>query len=506
LPGGTPTTADAGRFLAQSTFGANDALITKVRSQGFDSFLNEQFAAAPTSHLAFVNSSGVNPTTNTQSLDAFWTAAIVGNDQLRQRVAFALSELLVVSINSAKLGQQPAGMSNYFDLLARDAFGNYRQLLEDVTLSPVMGQFLDMLHNDKANPQKGTHPNENYAREIMQLFSIGLYRLNLDGSLTLNAAGFPIDTYNQDAILGLAAVFTGWNFAQSGTPVWNGATPDYIQPMVPVAGHHETAAKSILDGITVPANQTAQADLKLALDTIFNDPNLGPFIARQLIQRLVTSNPSPGYIYRAASVFTNNGQGVRGDLKAVIRAILKDYDARGDSKPDQGYGHEREPVVRTVTLLRAFHASTADNKFDLPGSSVLGELPLRAPTVFNFFSPDYEAPGAIAEAGLKSPEFEITTETTTIATTNFLRNAIYSTFGPPADRITLDFSSAINLAGNPAALVDYLNTLLMNRQMSVAMTSTIVNAVTQISSSNPTERAKTAIYLVINSPEFIIQK
>ena len=506
LASGTPSPADAGRFLSQSTFGTSDELITKVQNEGFNAFLNEQFATAATSQLAFVNASGVNPPTNTQTLDAWWTTTITAPDQLRQRVAFALSEIMVVSINSAGLGDQPAGMSNYMDLLARDAFGNFRQLLEDVTLSPVMGQYLDMLHNDKANASQGTHPNENYAREAMQLFSVGLYRLNLDDSLTLNAQGLPIDTYDQNAVLGLAAVFTGWNFSQTGTPVWYGATPDYIDPMIPFATHHEPASKQILDGVTVPANQTAQQDLKMALDTIFNDPNVGPFFCRQLIQRLVTSNPGPGYIYRVVSVFNNNGHGVRGDLTAVVRAILMDYDARGNSKSDQGYGHEREPVVHLTNLLRAFHASTPDGKFSVSGGSTLGQLPLHAPTVFNFFSPDYESPGAIAQAGLKSPEFQITTETTVIAIANFLRNAIYSGLGPSADRITLNLSNEQTLASNPAQLVDHLNAVLMNGGMSSSMRTTLINAVTQIPASNPTERASTAVYLVINSPEFTVQK
>jgi uncharacterized protein (DUF1800 family) len=506
LPSGTPSAVDAGRFLTQSTFGATDDLITKVQSEGFSTFLNEQFSATPTSQLAFVNSSGVTPPTSTQTLDAFWTTAISAPDQLRQRVAFALSEIMVVSVNSAGLGDEPQGMSNYMDMLARDAFGNFRQLIEDVTLNPVMGQFLDMLHNDKGNATKGTHPDENYAREVMQLFSVGLYRLNLDGSLTLDAQGLPIDTYDQDAVLGLAAVFTGWNFAQTGTPVWNGATPDYIDPMISFATHHEPAAKGILDGVTVPANQTPQQDLKMALDTIFNDPNVGPFFCRELIQRLVTSNPSPGYIYRVASVFNNNGHGVRGDLQAVIQAILMDYDARVGELSDQGYGHEREPVVRLTNLLRAFHASTPDGKYSVSGASTLGQLPLHSPTVFNFFSPDYEAPGAIAQAGLKSPEFQITTETTVIAIANFLRNAIYGYLGPSTDEITLDLSNEQTLASNPAQLIDHLNALLMDGEMSSSMRTTLINAVTQIPVSNPTERARTAVYLVINSPEFTVQK
>jgi uncharacterized protein (DUF1800 family) len=504
LASGTPSMTDAARFLSQATFGPSDESIAHLQQVGFDAWLNEQFAATASGHLAWVDASGVNPPTIAQTMEAWWTFANTGPDQLRQRVAFALSEFFVVSVNSAGLGNNPVAMSAYYDVLVRDAFTNYRQLLEDITLNPAMGKYLDMLHNDKAG---ATHqPNENYAREIMQLFSIGLYDLNLDGSLTLDSSGFPIATYNQDAVLGFAATFTGWNYAQAGTPVWNGATPDFRDPMMPVPSHHETAAKTVLDGVVIPANQTPEQDLKMALDTVFNHPNVGPFFCRQLIQRLVTSNPSPGYVYRVASVFNDNGQGVRGDLKAVIRAILMDYDARGAAKTDQGAGHLREPVLRVTNLLRALHANSPDGKFTLGSPAVLGEVPLHSPTVFNFFSPDYEAPGAIAANGLASPELEITTETTTISLANYLRNAIYSGLGPSADRVTLDESKDISLAADPNQLVDHLNSLLMAGSMSSGMRNILVNAVTQIPSTNPTERARTATYLVINSPEFAVDK
>jgi uncharacterized protein (DUF1800 family) len=252
--------------------------------------------------------------------------------------------------------------------------------------------------------------------------------------------------------------------------------------------------------------------LKTTLDTIFNHPNVGPFISRQLIQRLVTSNPSPGYVYRVASVFNNNGQGVRGDLQAVVRAILMDYDARVPLMSAQGIGHEREPVIRLTNLLRAFNASSPDGKFSVRNAYAnLDEEAMHSPTVFNFFSPEYTAPGAIAEAGLQSPEFEITTETTVVTITNYLRTAIYSFLGPSTDRITLNLSppngiNYITLAANPSQLVDQLNTVLMAGSMSSDMRTTLINAITQIPASNPTERARTAIYLVTNSPEFTIDK
>jgi uncharacterized protein (DUF1800 family) len=364
-----------------------------------------------------------------------------------------------------------------------------------------------MLKNDKANASGTRLPNENFAREIMQLFSIGLYNLNLDGSLTLSPSGFPIATYNQDAILGMAAVFTGWTYAQTTNPPIFNPPADWRNPMVNVASHHSPDAKTILNGVFIPAGQGAAQDLATTLDTIFNHPNVGPFFCRQLIQRLVTSNPSPGYLYRVTAVFNDNGQGVRGDLQAVVRAILLDYDARVSPTNVQGAGHEREPVIRLANLLRAFNASSPDGKFSVRNVNAnFGQEAMHSPTVFNFFEPDYSAPGAIAEAGLKSPEFAITTETTVITITNYLRTAIYNALGPSTDRITLDLSGEQALATNPAQLVDHLNFLLMANSMSTEMRNILVNAITQIPASNPAERAKTAIYLVINSPEFTIDK
>jgi uncharacterized protein (DUF1800 family) len=524
LPAGPPTAAAAGRFLSQATFGATDALIAQVQSQGYDAFLNAQFAAPMSSHLSFVDaavaalpspspspSATPNQPTLTMTNDAWWTNAISGQDQLRQRVAFALSEILVASINSAGLANRPFALPAYYDVLVRDAFGNYRQLLEDITLNPAMGAYLNMLQSDKANPSRGTLPNENYARELMQLFSIGLYNLNLDRTLTLSSSGFPIATYGQDAILGTAAVLTGWTYAQPGSanPVFfpGAAAQSWRDPMINIASRHEPAAKTILNGVVVPANQGAAQDLKGTLDTIFNHPNVGPFICRQLIQRLVTSNPSPGYVYRVSSVFNDNGQGVRGDLRAVVRAILIDYDARVGFPTVQGAGHEREPVVRVTNLLRAFNATSPSGKYSVRNAyASLAEEAMHSPTVFNFFGPDYAAPGAIAAAGLKSPEFEITTDTTVISIANYLRTAIYSSLGPASDRITLSLAAEQTRASDPAGLVDHLNSVLMAGGMSSNMRNIMINAVNQIPATNTIERVRTAIYLVVNSPEFVVDK
>lgn len=522
LAPGNPSATDAARFLRQSTFGPTDALIAKVQSQGFESFLNEQFAAPASSHLAFVDAAvaafptpapSPSPTATptqpgiTQTNDAWWTYAIAAPDQLRQRVAFALSEILVVSQNSAGLANKPYALPAYYDVLVKGAFGNYRQLLENITLNPGMGAYLNMLQNDKGDPAVGRLPNENYAREVMQLFTIGLYQLNLDGSLTLSSSGAPIATYNQDAILGTAAVFTGWTYAQTGTPVFRPGAQDWRNPMVNVASRHSTIAKTILNNVAIPANQNAADDLKITLDTIFNHPNVGPFICKQLIQRLVTSNPSPGYVYRVASVFNDNGQGVRGDLQAVVHAILMDYDARGAALTAQGAGKPREPVIRLTNLLRAYGASSPDGKFSIRNAyASFNEEAMHSPTVFNFFSPDYQSPGAIAAAGLKSPELEIMTETTTVATANYLRTAIYSTLGPSTDRITLNLTNEQTLAADPAKLIDHLDALLLASSMSPEMRNVLVNAINQIPASNPTERVKSALYLGVNSPEFSTEK
>jgi len=510
LASGTPTPQDAARFLSQATFGPTAALISKVQNEGFDAFLDEQFAAPVSSHMAFVDATGVNPTFG-QTTDAWWTYAISAPDQLRQRVAFALSELLVVSQNSDKLGSKPGALPTYMDVLVNNAFGNFRQLLQDITLNPAMGRYLDMLGNNKANPTKGLNPNENFARELLQLFSIGVYQLNLDGSLELDSSGLPISTYNQDAILGMAAVFTGWTFAQSGTSIWLNPPENWREPMMTIASHHSTGEKRVLDGVVIPAGQSAEQDLQMALDTIFNHPNVGPFVCRQLIQRLVTSNPSPGYIYRVASIFNDNGQGVRGDLQAVVRAILMDYDARGPALTTQGVGHQREPIVRLTNLLRAFSASSSNGTFSIrnpvsPTATSLAQEPMSSPTVFNFFSPDYQAPGAVAQAGLYSPEFQLTTEVVVATVANYLNKAIYTGLGLTTNRITLNLSLEQSLAKNPTELIDHLNYLLMAGNMSSAMRTTLINAVTSIPANNPKERVRTAIYLVVNSPEYVIDK
>jgi uncharacterized protein (DUF1800 family) len=511
-PTPTPSASEAARFLTQSTFGATNSQITQVQQSGLSNFLDQQFSTPTTPTLQRVDAAtaalpaGTDPS-YPEFQEAWWFTIVNAPDQLRQRVAFALSEMMVISANGSGMYDHPEAMATYWDLLANDAFGNFRQLIEDVTLNPAMGDYLDMVHNDKPNPARNTEPNENYARELMQLFTIGLYVLNQDGSQLLGPDGQPIPTYDQEVVEGYAHVFTGWYWYQAASPTWSYASPNYRQPMMAFPAHHDTGAKTLLNGVTLPAGQTQDQDLKAALDLIFNHPNVGPFVGRRLIQRLVTSNPSPAYVSRVSAAFNNNGSGVRGDMQAVLRAILLDPEARTLSA-SSSYGHEREPMIRLANVFRAFNASSASGKFNVGGTNFnFGQAPLYATSVFNFFSPFYSQIGAIQSAGLVSPEFQITTDTTVITSANAIRSAIYRQPNPNnPDAIVLDLSAQTALANDPAALVDSLNNVLMSGQMSANTRSIVVNAVTQIPAANTLERAQTAVHLLATSPEFVIEK
>jgi uncharacterized protein (DUF1800 family) len=510
LPSGPPTSQDACRFLQQATFGANDQLLAQVQAMGFDAWLNQQFQMPPTlvSPILAQRQALGEALNDNHWTEGWWNVSIAAPDQLRQRVAFALSELLVVSQDGAGLAERPTAIANYYDMLLKDAFANYRTILEDVTLNPEMGIYLNMRGNVKANPSTGTNPNENYAREILQLFSIGLNKLQPDGTLKLDAQGLPMATYDQSVVVGLARVFTGWNWHQNGTS--NNPASDYINPMTLVAGNHESGTKQILDGVVLPANQGGAKDLADLLNQIFNHPNTGPFVCRQLIQRLVTDNPSPAYVYRVAQKFADNGQGVRGDMKAVIKAILTDYEARStEVMLYQGFGHLKEPLIRTTQVIRAFHPKSNSGYWRIPETDFeLGQSPCKAPTVFNFFEPMYVFPGALASAGLVAPEFQITTDTTAIAASNFLETGIRSSF--KGNDVTINLATERALANNPGALVDRINTLLMAGQMSTAMRDRIIQYINTIpldgSGTDTLTRAQGAVHLVATSPEFSVQK
>ena len=486
----------AARFLGQAAFGPTPAAIAHVQQVGLHGYLNEQFATAP-SPLPDPN---VNPSSSGPLQARFFTNAVGGADQLRQRVAFALSQIFVISLE--KLFYQ-VKMIPYFNMLANDAFGNYFQLMNDVTLSPAMGEFLDMVNNDKANPATGTVANENFAREMMQLFTIGTYVLNPDGTLQLDASGNPVPTYNHPIIADFARAYTGWTY-----PTQPGSTPQmhnnmyYFGPMVAYEPNHDNGAKTLLNGGTLPAGQTAAQDLNGALTNIFNHPNVGPFVSKLLIQHLVSSNPSPAYVQRVAAVFANNGSGVRGDLKAVVTAILMDGEARQGDAPSvspPSSGHLNEPVIFMVGLLRALGATVDDSNGLTWDAYLLGQSIYNADSVFNYYSPSYAIPGT----GLLGPEFQLQTPSIAIGRDNWASYILTGTYASNKQAYGIDLTSFVNLAGNPAQLVDAVDAALTCGQMPATMKNIIINAVS--ATQGNLSRAQAALYLTAASSFYQVQ-
>ncbi len=541
----TITPTDASRFLTQATFGATQAEINALTAKGYQAWITEQMALTPSSHrLETMDDFNRNQTNGgtgnrnavTLAYDrpggphrqaAWWKIAVTGQDQLRQRVAFALSQILVASDQNGTIAQWQEGAANYYDILVSGAFGNFRNVLESVSLSPMMGIYLSALRNAKATfDARGaqiTQPDENYAREVMQLFTIGLNELNLDGSLRLDPNGQPIPTYTQDTIVQTAKVFTGWGYA-GATPdananpnLFRGSPANYIAPMMLWPSFHDDTAKTIVGGRVLPAAQGGLKDLKDTLDALFEHPSTAPFISRQLIQRLVTSNPSPGYIYRVAQAFANNGAGVRGDLGAVVRAVLLDYEARSPAVASTAtFGKLKEPLLLATTLLRNFNGGSNSGRFNIPNpEGNLAQAALRAPTVFNFFEPNFVLPGTVAEAGLYAPEYQILTDTTALTQPNFYYNFIYttrSTTDTAQQTIGLTLTSWLPLARTPRQLVDSLNLLLASGTMPRSATDRVFSAIsampadTGTNTANDLERVRSAIYLVLTSPQGVIQK
>lgn len=532
------TQQDAARFLTQATFGATQADINALIGQGYHAWLNEQMALPASSHrkgtmddFAAINSGGQGTQDAVTKLypypggahrqAAWWKIAVTGRDQLRQRVAFALSQILVASDTNGTISAWQEGAANYYDIFVNGAFGNFRDVLEQVSLSPIMGIYLSALRNAKA--AGGTTPDENYAREIMQLFTIGLNELNPDGTLRLDPNGQPIATYTQDTIVQTAKVFTGWAYANAtanatgNANLFRGSAANYIDPMMLWPAFHDDTAKTIIGGRVLPAGQGGVKDLKDTLDALFTHANTAPFISRQLIQRLVTSNPSPGYIYRVSQVFVNNGAGVRGDLGAVVRAILTDYEARSNAVASTAtFGKMKEPLLRATTLLRAFNGASNLGRYNIANpEGSLAQAALRAPTVFNFYEPNFVLPGAIAAAGLYAPEYQILTDTTALTQPNFYYTYIYntrSTTDMTQQTIGLGLDAWLPLARTPQQLVDSINLLLAAGSVSKAATDRMVAAITAMpagtgtSTTNDLERVRSAIYLAITAPHGTIQK
>ncbi len=534
-----PTATDAARFLNQASFGATEAEVNKVKTYGYSAWLEDQFFMPGRSHEAYINAVSASLPAG-QSLDdshvmnTFWTEAATGQDQLRRRVAFALSQIFVVSLQDSTVSEFKRGVASYLDMLGRNAFGNYRQLLNEVTLHPMMGLYLSHLRNRKEDPARNRVPDQNYAREVMQLFSIGLYELNPDGTPKL-VNGQPVETYDSDDIVGLSRVFTGFSWAgpdKSDTRFNGGGTQDPDREVLFMQSYprfHSISEKRFLTAV-IPAGASADpdGDLRIALDAIASHPNVGPFISRQLIQRLVTSNPTPAYVARVAQAFDagrftsglwSAGTGQRGDLRATVAAILLDPEARTAAQlTDPTFGKVREPVLRVAHWMRAFNARSASGNFllgvtDDPPTS-LSQSAMRSPTVFNFYRPGYVPPNtSIATAGLVAPELQIVNEVSVVGYSNFMRSAVQNGLGSGSPRdIQPDYTAELALADNADLLIDRVSLLLTAGSMSAATRTIVRDAVNSIAMPTTNQatarqnRVRLAVLFTLSSPDYLVQK
>lgn len=513
--------AEAVRFLNQATFGATKADIASLTALGsYDQWITNQLALSPSLTLPYVRENGRGGLRPTRHY-IWWRNVVSGADQLRQRVAFALSQIFVVADIDYSLGNAQFGMCNYYDMLATEGLGSFRTLLEQVTLHPVMGIYLSMLRNEKADTARNVRPDENYAREVLQLFTIGLNELTPNGQPRLSG-GRPIPTYDQATVEEFAKVFTGWNF--NGVEQWTSndlTSYDKEAPMTPVERYHDTSAKRLLNGVTLPAGQDARTDLAAALDNIVDHANVGPFISRRLIQQLVTSNPSPAYIGRVAAAFNDDGGGARGNLSAVVRAILTDDEARrGPTLQPSSFGKIKEPIMRLSQLWRAFDATPGAeaNGVHRPYfkvvdqlDDVFGQAVMRSPSVFNFFQPDHPiGPGE----SLVAPERQILTEIDLASTNNLLFQQLYSDNNRRVSRTNtsvINIDDEVNMAADVDRLLDHLDVLLVAGQLPVELRRDIANHLT---SSHPdtddeetlVNRVLDAVFCIIGSPFHLVQK
>lgn len=547
---------NASRFLAQATLGADYETIQMTAAMGFEAWLDEQFALPYSPLRDGFNQIINNPIVRAQEdedpnteLDlrthffryAWWQTTMTQPDLLRQRLALALSEIFVISDNGSDLIQDAGTpVVTYYDMLGKHSLGNYRTLLYDVTLNPLMGIYLSHFGNPKANPALNTRPDENYAREVMQLFSIGLFELNPDGTCKTDSLGNCIPTYDNDDIKEFAKVFTG--LGGNGEGASFSRPGDDFQtslslPMKMYQRHHDIGPKTLLNGQTLRNGQSGLNDINGAIDNLYNHPNVGPFIGRKLIQFLVSSNPSPAYIKRVSAAFDDNGQGERGDFKAVVKAILLDPEARNcDPLSNPTAGKLREPQVRYAQFCRAFNAYPLYGHFFNSNErfkALAGQTPLGSPSVFNFFLPDYQPKGSIADLNLVAPEFQIHNNITAL---NFINEVDAWTYhgnvmtpqgyepGARPDEnfniATLDFTNEIPLVENPEQLVERLNIILAAGQLSDTTKSIIVDAISQLTEDNievPDEvenperrylerRLHLALYLILISPDYAILK
>lgn len=531
---------DAARFLNQATFGANAQGIEQVLAAGPEAWLVEQLNQPATLHLedvlagfpadgSFFDERGNTlPELLALPSASFWEKAIEADDQLRQRMAFALSQILVVSYDSI-LGRAPQAVAHYMDILTAGALGNYRALLEDVTYSPAMALYLTYLRNEKADPEVNRVPDENYAREILQLFTLGLVELQPDGTPVIGPDGEEVELYTNEDITELAKVFTGLSFDNAGfnAPLPRVPLPSFYSPLRMFDAYHSTESKRFL-GAVIPEDTAGDDSIAQALDIIFAHPNLGPFLGRQLIQRFVTSAPTPDYVSRVAAAFDNGayslpdgsevGTGLRGDLAATIAAVLFDAEARDASAMQEPtFGKLREPVLRFTHWSRAFNINSADTSNEpalrFTGSpETLGQQPYGAPSVFNFYRPGYIAAGtATGDAGLTAPELQITNASTLIGYANFMTTYTFSA-SPKFDlnrpaAFEPDYAAHTSIADDTDALLDSLDPILTHGGLADATREGIAEVIDQIggeSLENRELRTQLAIIMIMTSPEYIV--
>ena len=513
-PPPTPVTkAEAFQLLNQASFGATEAEAQDVIAMRPEQWIDDQMsrpASLQLPHMLTLPPPQFMGQLHTDRVDIWFRNVLNGEDQLRQRVAFALSEIMVVSQLGA-LQSRPFAVADFYDVLVKNAFGNYRDLIEEVTLHPAMGVYLSMLGNEKPDPVLNIRPDENYARELMQLFSIGLVELDIDGSVMLDANNQPIPTYDQEIIEGFAHVFTGWTWR--GSPSFGGGNVPVASQYFPMElwpEFHDTGEKTLLGGTVLPAGQTGEQDLDAALDNIFEHPNVAPVMAIRLIQRLTTSNPSPGYVRRVAEVFNDNGFGVKGDLGAVVKAILLDPEARPDL-PMEIDGKLKEPLLRLTQLYKAYDATSQSGRYPLVASYILfGQGPLQSPSVFNFFSPFFAPPGEIRDSSLVAPELEIATEYLNTLMTNYL---FFQTFGlnhtnPDLedDQIYINLQEEMDAAADIDALIDTVAGKLLGGDISDTLRTELAGMLARLPETEPVLRAAEAVYLVVTSPEYAYQR
>lgn len=519
----------ASRFLNQATLGANYPLVTQVAAMGEAKWLESQFTQPvgyiyPYTHFLLEEQGKLAEEQEPFGspikfhMHGWWTQIMTSPDLVRQRVAVALSEIFVISSNVETLGESPYAFTSYYDTLLKHSFGNFRDLLKDISLNPSMAVYLSHLNNEKANPNTGTFPDENYAREVMQLFSIGLFELNPDGSRKKDAKGNDIPTYGQNEIREFAKIFTGLAIETEDREGFGAEVccneqfflhARDLTPLKMWDQFHSDGEKKLLKGTVVPAGQTGMQDIDAAIDNLFNHPNVGPFIGKQLIQRLVKSNPSPAYVARVTEAFNGNDKTPRGDMKAVLRAVLLDSEARALPTNNFSEGRLREPFLRLVRLARSFDATTPDRTYAAEGFDVRNQIQqyvFYAPSVFNFFQPSYSPNGDVRDAELVAPEFQITNAVTIIEIKNLIQQwLVTGRFDESLGQLeseSVDFNYEVSLANNSDALIDHLDTLMTYGMLS-SNTKDAIRKVIE-NETNPMAKVKKAIYLVAISPDYAV--